>query len=462
MTLKRHVFRRRSRLGAPAEEVFRWHARTGAFERLNPPWDPAEVVSRSGGIEEEGSRLVLRIGPLRQRWVAEHSGWRPGREFQDRQVEGPFALWRHAHRVEPEGDGASVLEDEIEYALPGGAVGDLLGGDFVRSTLERVFTYRHRVTADDLDAHVGCRGEKAMKVAVTGSSGLIGSALVPFLTSGGHEVRRLVRRAPRSDVEVRWDPSSGTIDGAALEGVDAVVHLSGENVAGGRWTGARKARIRDSRIDSTRALARSLASLNQKPKVLVSASAIGYYGDRGEEWVSESSLPADDFLARLAVDWEAAAEPAVAAGIRVAHPRIGVVLSPTGGALSKLLAPFRLGLGGVVSPGTQYMSWVALDDVVAALHHALVEDRVSGPFNLVAPEPVTNREFTKTLGRVLGRPTPVPVPAFALKVALGEMAEATLLASTRVRPERLQSSGYRFRFPGLEEALRHLLGRASS
>ncbi|MCG6921347.1 MAG: TIGR01777 family oxidoreductase [Acidobacteria bacterium] len=460
--MTRQVFRRRSRLEAPAEEVFRWHARPGAFERLNPPWEPAEVSAHTGGIEEEGSRVVLRVGPLRQRWVAEHYGCRPGREFRDRQISGPFAFWQHVHRMEPDGASASFLEDEIEYALPGGAAGDLVGGGLVRSILERMFTYRHRVTADDLAVHAPCRGGAAMKIAVTGASGLIGGALGPFLTTGGHEVRRLVRRAPRSEDEIRWDPAKGEIDAAALEGLDAVVHLSGENVAGGRWTDARKARIRESRIDSTRTLARALASAKKKPKVLVSASAIGYYGDQGDEWVTESSPPADDFLARLAVDWEAAAAPAAEVGIRVAHPRIGLVLSPAGGALGKLLLPFRLGLGGVVGPGRQYMSWVAIDDVLAALHHALVKEEVSGPFNLVAPEPVTNREFTKTLGRVLGRPTVAAVPAFLLKAALGQMAEATLLASTRVRPDRLRSSGYRFRFPGLEGALRHLLGETAS
>jgi uncharacterized protein (TIGR01777 family) len=300
-----------------------------------------------------------------------------------------------------------------------------------------------------------------MKVAVTGSTGLIGSALVPFLSSGGHEVRRLVRRPPRGAGEIRWNPSGGEIDGADLEGVDAIVHLSGENLAGGRWTAARKERLRSSRIDSTRTLARALASLERPPKVLVSASAIGVYGDRGEEWVTESSPPAEDFLARLVVDWEAAAGPAVEAGIRVAHPRTGLVLSPAGGALGKLLLPFRLGLGGVVGPGSQYLSWVCIDDVLAALHHALVDERVSGPFNLVAPGPVTNREFTKTLGRLLGRPTAIPVPAFALKAVLGEMADATLLASTRVRPEVLQRTGHGFRFPALEGALQHLLGRTA-
>jgi hypothetical protein len=301
-----------------------------------------------------------------------------------------------------------------------------------------------------------------MKVAVTGSSGLIGSALVALLTTGGHEVRRLVRRAPRGEGEVRWDPAKGELDAAALEGLDAVVHLSGENVAGGRWTNARKVRIRSSRVDSTLTLARGLASLKRRPKVLVSASAVGYYGDQGGEWVTESSPPAHDFLARVTVDWETAAGPAAEAGIRVAHPRMGVVLSPAGGAMGKLLPPFRLGLGGVVGPGTQYMSWVTIDDAVAALHHALVDEAVSGPFNLVAPEPVTNREFTETLGRVLGRPAVIPVPAFALKAALGEMADATLLASTRVRPDRLHSSGYRFLFPDLGGALRHLLGKAES
>jgi uncharacterized protein (TIGR01777 family) len=460
--MKPQVFRRRSGLEAPADEVFRWHSRPGALERLNPPWDPAEVSSRTGSIEEDGSQVVLRVGPLRQRWVAEHYGCRPGREFRDRQISGPFASWQHVHRMEPDGEGASFLVDEIEYALPGGAAGEILGGGLVRTMLERMFTYRHRVTADDLAAHSVCRGGRAMKIAVTGASGLLGSAFVPFLTAGGHEVRRLVRRAPQSEEEIRWDPARGEIAAAALEGVAAVVHLSGENVAAGRWTDARKARIRTSRIDSTRTLARALASLKQRPKVLISASAIGYYGDRGEEWVTESSRPADDFLAELAVDWEAAAGPAAEAGIRVAHPRIGVVLSPAGGALGKLLPPFRLGLGGVVGPGSQYMSWVALDDVLAGLHHALVDESVSGPFNLVAPEPVTNREFTKTLGRVLGRPTVAPLPAFVLKAVLGEMADATLLASTRVRPDRLLSSGYRFRFPHLEGALRHMLGETVS
>jgi uncharacterized protein (TIGR01777 family) len=298
-----------------------------------------------------------------------------------------------------------------------------------------------------------------MKVAVTGASGLVGSALVPFLSKSGHEVVRLVRRGPRAEDEVRWDPARGEIDAAGLEAVEGVVHLSGENLAGGRWTEARKARLIDSRVGSTRTLARALAALKRPPTVLVSMSAIGYYGSRGDAWLDESSPAEGDFLARLCVDWEAAATPAGGVGIRVVHPRLGVVLSPAGGALGKMLLPFRAGLGGVVGPGTQYMSWVAIDDVLGAIDHALVADGPGGVFNLVAPEPVTNREFTRTLGRVLGRPTLIPVPAFALRMALGEMADATLLASTRVRPRRLEETKYVFRFPALEGALRHVLGK---
>jgi hypothetical protein len=457
----RRTFVKRSRLEASAEEVYRWHARAGALERLSPPWDPPIVESRTGGIEDEGARVALRVGPLRQRWVAEHHGAVPGREFHDRQVAGPFELWEHAHRMEPGGTDACTLEDRIEYALPAGRLGDAAGGRAARALLERMFAYRHRVTADDLVAHAACRGGRPMKVAITGASGLVGSALVPFLTTGGHEVVRLVRRAPKSKDEARWDPDAGEIDAAALEGVDAVLHLSGENIAGARWTEARKALLRSSRVGPTSLLARTLAGLTRKPKVLVSASAIGAYGDRGDAWVTEKDAPADDFLGRLSVEWEQAAAPAREAGIRVVHPRIGLVLTPAGGALGKMLRPFKAGLGGVLGPGTQYMSWIAIDDLLGVIHHVLDRDELSGPVNAVAPEPVTNAVFTRTLGRVLGRPTIAPAPAFALRLAFGEMADAALLSSTRVRPERLEATGYRFRFPRLEPALRHLLGRAS-
>ena len=298
-----------------------------------------------------------------------------------------------------------------------------------------------------------------MKVAITGAGGLVGRALVPHLTTGGHGVVRLVRRAPAAPDEAAWDPATGRIDPAALEGVDAVVHLAGEGIADRRWTAARKETLRASRVGPTRKLAETLAGLKRRPRVFVSASAIGYYGDTGDRWVDETNPPADDFLGRLAAEWEEAAAPAARAGVRVVNLRTGIVLSAKGGALGKMLPPFRAGLGGPLGPGTQYMSWIAMDDLLGAVHLALANDGVSGPVNATAPEPVTNAVFSRTLGRVLSRPAIAPVPAFALRLLFGEMADAALLSGARVRPAKLLAAGYRFRFGDLERALRHELGR---
>jgi uncharacterized protein (TIGR01777 family) len=256
-----------------------------------------------------------------------------------------------------------------------------------------------------------------------------------------------------------WDPDSGRIDPAALEGFDAAVHLAGENIAGARWTFQQKARIRDSRIKGTRVLADALAGLSSPPGVVVSASAIGYYGDRGEELLTEESPPGEGYLSEVCREWEAATQPASRKGIRVVILRIGIVLTPAGGALARMLLPFKAGVGGIVGTGRQYMSWITLDDTIGAIHHAITSDSLRGPVNAAAPRPVTNREFTKTLGRVLGRPTLFPAPAFAFRLAFGEMADALLLASTRVSSDRLESSGYKFCHRELEGALRHLLGR---
>jgi uncharacterized protein (TIGR01777 family) len=298
---------------------------------------------------------------------------------------------------------------------------------------------------------------------MSGASGLIGSALAPALTSHGHELVALVRRPPRpGERAIGWDPEAGTIEraGEALEGADVVINLAGENVFG-RWTEDKKRRIRDSRVTGTRIVSETLAGLMRRPSVLLAASAIGYYGDRGDEELTEQSSPGEDFLAQVTRDWEAATAPAAGAGIRVVNLRFGVVLSPAGGALAKMLPPFRLGLGGPVGSGNQFLSWIALDDAVAAIMHALANAALAGPLNITAPQPVTNRDVATTLGRVLGRPAILPVPAFALRMVFGEEGAEMLQGGQRVRPARLLASGFQFQYPDLEAALRHLLAAPS-
>ena len=299
-----------------------------------------------------------------------------------------------------------------------------------------------------------------MRVLISGSSGLIGSALVPALRAAGHEVSRLVRREPRrGEAEVPWDPAAGELDAGRLVGFDAVIHLCGESIAGGRWTAARKRRILASRVDSTRLLVERLSQLPLAPKVMVSTSAIGYYGDRGDAVLREDSGPGSGFLPEVCTQWEAAAAPAAGLGIRLVLPRLGVVLSAAGGALARMLTPFRLGLGGRIGSGRQFMSWVAIDDLVRAMLHVLATETVEGPVNVVSPQPVANAEFARALGRVLRRPARLPFPAFLARLLFGQMADELLLASTRVVPVRLDESGFAFEHADLEPALRHILHR---
>lgn len=299
-----------------------------------------------------------------------------------------------------------------------------------------------------------------MRVLVSGSTGLVGEETVERLHKRGHEPVRLVRgKAPHTEATVAWDPESGEIDVSHLEGLDAVVHLAGENIASGRWAPERKARIRDSRVRGTQRLCEALASLKSRPPVLVSASAIGFYGNRGHEILDEHSPPGHGFLAEVCKAWEAATEPAAAAGIRVVHLRIGVVLSLKGGALARMIAPFRLGLGGVVGTGRQYMSWITLDDLAGVIEHCIACEDVAGAVNAAAPNPVTNREFTKALGKALHRPTVFRVPAVAVRLLFGEMGKALLLSSARVMPKRLLDTGFVFRHAHIEPALRAALGR---
>lgn len=297
-----------------------------------------------------------------------------------------------------------------------------------------------------------------MRVLVSGASGLVGRALCPALQARGGEVVRLVRNSTRiPEGAVSWDPDHGTLPLEGLSGVDAVVHLAGESIASGRWSEARKERIRGSRMNGTRLLAKRIAELPAPPKVLVSASAIGVYGDTGDQAVNEDSRTGSGFLAEVCRAWEEATQPASEAGVRVIHLRIGLVLSGSGGALATMLLPFKLGLGGPLGDGRMWMSWIHIDDLVRVILFAIDTPALTGPVNALSPDPVTNREFSRTLGRVLGRPAVLPVPAFVLRLLLGEMADGLLLSSVRAHPGRLEEAGFQFHQPALEGALRSLL-----
>jgi len=297
-----------------------------------------------------------------------------------------------------------------------------------------------------------------MKILVSGSHGLVGKALTHSLTEDGHEVVPLVRREHNfGSPEVEWYPDQGLIDAAHLEGIEAVIHLAGDNIASGRWTAQKKRTIRESRVQGTSLLSDTLASLSRPPSVFISASAIGFYGNRGDELLNEKSLPGKDFLANVCIDWEAATISATEKGIRTTHARFGIILDAHEGALAKMLPPFRLGIGGKIGAGKQWMSWIALEDVIAALKFLLEDRTIQGPVNVVTPNPVTNAEFTTTLGRVLSRATILPMPAFVARLAFGEMADALLLSSQRVDPSVLEDNGFLFSWPTLESALQHIL-----
>lgn len=438
-------------LDHPLDVVFDWHTRPGAMRRLVPPWQPMTVVSETSSLAD--GRAVLGL-PGGLRWVARHdpAEYDPPHRFVDvLDSAGPrswparaIGQWRHTHEFASTGPGSTRMSDRVDTVVPAAA-------------LRPMFVYRHTQLADDLAAHrdAAAAGLASLTVAVTGAGGLVGSALTAFLSTGGHRVIRLVRHRATGPQERQWNPSDP--DPGLLTGVDAVVHLAGASIAG-RFTAEHRKAIRDSRIEPTRALA-ELAG-NQGVKVFVSASAVGFYGyDRGDEPLDETSGRGDGFLADVVADWEAATAPAAAAGLRVVNVRTGVVQSAAGGTLRLLRPLFAAGLGGRLGSGVQWLSWIGLDDLLDVYHRALYDERLTGPVNAVAPEPVTNAEYTAALGRVLHRPTLLPVPSFGPRLLLGEQGVRELAeADQRVRPAALLGLGHRFRRPALEAALAHELG----
>ncbi len=450
-----------SPMPASASELFDWHSRPGAFERLCPPWQSIEIEQPATVENGSQARLRMRKGPLSFRWIAEHRDVEPGRGFTDVQRSGPFSRWTHRHEFLPRGE-TSILRDHLDYALPGGPLGRLIGGASVRHDIDSTFAFRHETTRRDLARHAAYAREPRLRVAVTGSSGLVGGELAAFLSTGGHTVVPLRRGAAARPGEVQWSPDEGLAAPETVEPFDVVVHLAGESVASGRWTAARKRRIRESRVAGTRNLIRSLAGMKRPPRAFVCASAVGFYGSRDDEPLDEAAEPGAGFLAGVCRDWEEAADGAVELGARVVKLRFGVVLTPAGGALAKMLPAFRLGAGGRLGSGRQFMSWVSIDDAIGAIHHALFEPRISGPINVTAPAPVTNREFTKALGSALSRPALFPMPSAAARAVFGEMADEMLLSSARALPRALEATGFSFEDPALDSALSRLLGKAGS
>jgi uncharacterized protein (TIGR01777 family) len=438
----------------PIDEVFAWHTRPGAMRRLIPPWQPMHVIAETESLAD--GRAVLGL-PGGLRWVARHdpAGYDPPRQFVDvLSSDGLMTLppriigwWRHTHRFRDAGAGTTEVHDEVDTTVPGAAL---------RST----FVYRHRQLADDLAAHrdAAQAGAGPLAVAITGSSGLVGSALTALLTTGGHRVIRLVRRDPVRPDERRWQPSEPAAD--LLDGIDAVIHLAGESIAG-RFTQAHRRAIRDSRIEPTRRLA-ELAAATNGLRAFVSDSAIGIYGyDRGDEVLSEDSARGDGFLADVVADWEAATEPAARAGVRTVCVRTGIVQAARGGTLRLMRPLFAAGLGGRLGSGQQWLSWIGLDDLLDIYYRAAYDAALAGPVNAVAPNPVRNKAYTEALATTLHRPAVLPVPSFGPRVLLGRQGARELAeADQRVQPAALQQLGHRFRQPTIEDALAHQLGHA--
>ena len=458
-----------------AETVFNWHEQPHVFERLNPPWEvvkllktPQTLANGETGVFQipMAPALLKRLLPWpAMTWVAEHHSYEPGQQFADKQLSGPFATWNHIHRVETTGDQTSRLTDDIDYTLPLGLLGDLAGGEFIRHKLKRMFRYRHTITRNDLHLHQRY-SQTPLRVAISGSSGLIGQALTAFLRSGGHTVIRLVRDEALSKQEkdcIVWDPTRAQLDDAAhelLNGLDGWVHLNGDNIAEGRWTAAKKDRLISSRLVTSRYVATICSELDQPPKVVLAASAQSIYGTHPDHHTpvdETTALGGVSFLTQLAKDWEAAIAP-VSEQCRLVNLRIGLVLTPAGGALGKLQWPFLLGAGSPFGAGTQPMSWLTLDDMLGLILHCLVTEAVNGPVNVCSPDVCSHQAFAQTVADVCHRPCWPNVPAPIIKTLMGEMGEACLLQSTAMEPKALLDSGYEFLFPALEGALNHVLG----
>lgn len=448
--MKDRRFTFQSELPVSLEDAFDWHLRKGALDRLLPPWMNISFLFPPARPDEEDGRVGLKIkkGPFSIKWILEHRDFIPNQEFSDVQVQGPFLRYSHRHHFLGIDPISCKLSDEVTFALPLPFLHQK-----VETELARFFSWRHAVLRDDLKM-IDQYPREPQRILLSGASGFIGSKLKVFLQLCGHQVVRLVRRKEdAAEDAVYWDPAHGNFEKDGFEGFDAVIHLAGAGLAQGRWTKEKKEQFFLSRCRDTWLLSQVLSRLYRPPKTVICASAIGFYGNRGEEELTEESARGQGFLADLCEKWEQATSSIENRGARVVHARFGVVLSAKGGMLQKMLLPFRLGLGGKMGSGKQVISWIGIDDLLGGIYHALMNEDLFGPVNLVAPQSVSQAEFAKILAKKLRRPTFCHLPAWALKMALGEMAEEMILSSQNVRPEKLLHSGYAFRYPDLQKAL---------
>ncbi|MBM73879.1 MAG: TIGR01777 family protein [Proteobacteria bacterium] len=449
-----------------AKALYDWHASGGAFERLVPSWESMCIDRWQGGEDTQNLSkaqqwgdiskgalisIVLKKGPLKLNWTAKHTDSDRGHFFVDQQLSGPFAHWEHRHLFHSIDEQQSILEDQVSYKLPLKPVSRLMQ-PWVERQLRAMFAFRHIRTSHDISMYQKYPFASPLKIAITGASGLLGRQLVAFLRGGGHRIFPMVRRstADQSD-EIQW--SIDGFDPKPLEGMDAVIHLAGEPILGW-WTKRKKERILRSRVQGTQVLVDAFSKLQHPPKTFISASAIGFYGNVIADECFEDSACGAGFLAQVCQEWENTALRAANMGIRVVLPRIGIVLSGAGGALKQMLLPFYLGAGGRVGDGNQWMSCIALDDLLSMFLFALNNKDVEGALNCVSPNPIQNKEFTYILGKVLNRPTFIPLPKFAVRLLLGEMGEALLLQGAKVIPRKALDLGFEWSYRETVDALR--------
>ena len=471
----KHAFESTLEVSVPVEKLFSWHENPGAFERLTPSFDPVKVSKRMGGVDGGTVYIDMKTGPIPLTWVAQHHSYKKNVQFLEDQTSGPFVgplpfwngTWHHQHLFKKVDSKNSIVTDRLNYDFPMDPFGSIFGSWYTKKRLKQMFAYRRNITENDLYEQSKYKG-KPLDIAVTGGSGLVGAELMPYLTTAGHKVENIVRGRPKKG-ELGWNLQKGTISN--LEGKDAVVHLAGEpinkpiaGVVPVPWTKWKRKEILESRVKGTRILAEHLASLNNPPKVLVCASAIGYYGDNGNTLLSEDGGNGNDYFSRVVKEWEAAAKPAIDAGIRVVFLRLAPVMSPLGGALQVLSLPAMLGSSPPVAGGKQWWSWIAIDDVIGSIYHSIITESLSGAVNVASPNPVRQKEWAATLAKVfwgrLGKLTTlIPVPGFILKTFLGEFGDVLALSSIKVDSSKLIESGYKFRFEDLENCFRHLLGK---